>query len=58
MIHMNVGMHADPAYNIWVAVNADGSMGHWSGNGRLYIDVGGLEVVEGVWLLLCITTKR
>lgn len=55
---MNVGMHADPAYNIWVAVNADGSMGHWSGNGRLYIDVGGLEVVEGVWLLLCITTKR
>jgi hypothetical protein len=47
MINMTVHMPPDPSYDIWRAVNADGSMGRWSGNGRLFIDVGGLEVVEG-----------
>ena len=40
-------MPMSDAYNILLVTNSMGPIAHWSGNGRLVINEGGLEVTAG-----------
>lgn len=48
MINMTLEAGSSSLYNIWGARSASGSMGYWSGNGRLIVQRGGLEITSGV----------
>ena len=37
------------AYNFLTVSNANGTVSRWAGNGRLYIERGGIDVVSGAW---------
>lgn len=47
MINMTIEAPAASTYNIWGARSSTGSMGYWSGNGRLIVSQGGLEITSG-----------
>lgn len=44
---MLISSPAAPTWNVWGAVANGASLGHWLGNGRLFIDQGGLEIGNG-----------
>jgi hypothetical protein len=48
-------MPSSPAYNIMLANSTTGPIMHWSGDGRVYFDKGGLEIVSGVTVVVCVT---
>jgi hypothetical protein len=47
MVELFTSMPFSSTYNILVVNNTAGNIARWSGNGRLYINQGGLEVAAG-----------
>lgn len=58
MINLTVQSPPSSSYNIWGARDASGSLGHWSGNGRLIIESGGLDVSGALVLRPVSTASR
>jgi hypothetical protein len=51
MVELFTSMPFSSTYNILVVNNSAGNIAQWSGNGRLYINQGGLEIAAGATVI-------